>query len=95
MWFMVQAVVLPISGFYYAVNVLPGWLRAVSHAAPAADLRRGSRGAIIDGPGFGPQGANLAILGLFGLIMVPGALRAFGAPERWARSRAARGGRAE
>jgi ABC-2 type transport system permease protein len=88
MSFMVQAVVLLISGVYDAVNVLPAWLQAVSHASPATSLLRGLRGAIINGQGFGPQRANpanLAIPGMFGLIMVPGSLLALGAAERWAK----------
>jgi ABC-2 type transport system permease protein len=85
MSFMVQAVVLLISGVYCAVNVLPGWLQAGSHASPATYLLRGLRGAIISGQGFGPQGANLAILGIFGLVMVPGSLLAFCVAERWAK----------
>jgi ABC-2 type transport system permease protein len=85
MSFMVQAVVLLISGVYYAVNVLPSWLQAVSQASPATYLLRGIRGAIINGQGFGSQGGNLAILAIFGLIMVPGSLLAFGAAERWAK----------
>jgi ABC-2 type transport system permease protein len=85
MSFMVQALVLLISGVYYAINVLPGWLQAVSHASPATYLLRGIRGAVINGQSFGPQGANLAILGIFGLLMVPGSLLAFGAAERWAK----------
>jgi ABC-2 type transport system permease protein len=84
MSFMVQAVVLLISGVYNAVNVLPGWLRAASSASPATSLLRGLRGAIINGQGLGPQGANLALLAVVGLVMVPGSLLAFGASARWA-----------
>jgi hypothetical protein len=43
------------------------------------------RGAIISGQGFGPQAGNLAVLAIFGLVMVPGSLLAFGAAERWAK----------
>jgi ABC-2 type transport system permease protein len=85
MSFMLQALVLLISGVYYAVNVLPGWLQAVSHASPATYLLRGIRDAVIDGRGFGHEGANLAILALFGVVMVPGALFAFAVAERWAK----------
>jgi ABC-2 type transport system permease protein len=85
MSFMLQALVLLISGVYYAVNVLPGWLQAVSHASPATYLLRGIRGAVIDGQGFGHQGGNLLILAAFGVLMIPGALLAFAAAERWAK----------
>jgi ABC-2 type transport system permease protein len=85
MSFMVQALVLLISGVYYAINVLPGWLQGVSHASPATYLLRGVRGTLIDGRGFGAEGTTLAILALFGLVTVPGALLAFAAAERWAK----------
>src|SRR5690606_33866855 len=47
--FMVQAVVLLVSGVYYSVDTLPGWLGAVSHLSPATYLLRSVRAAIIDG----------------------------------------------
>jgi ABC-2 type transport system permease protein len=85
MSFMLQALVLLISGVYYAVNVLPGWLQAVSHASPATYLLRGIRDAIIDGRGLGAELGNLATLAVFGAVMVPGALLAFAVAERWAK----------
>jgi ABC-2 type transport system permease protein len=85
MSFMVQALVLLVSGVYYGINVLPGWLQAVSHISPATYLLRGIRSAIIDGQGFGHQGRNLLILAIFGVVMIPGSLAAFGVAERWAK----------
>jgi ABC-2 type transport system permease protein len=85
MSFMVQALVLLISGVYYAVNVLPGWLQAVSHISPATYLLRGIRDAVIDGRGFGREAATLGILAIFGVVMIPGALAAFAGAERWAK----------
>jgi ABC-2 type transport system permease protein len=85
MSFMVQAVVLLVSGVYYSVDVLPGWLQMASHVSPATYLLRGIRGALIDGQGVVDQTHNLLVLGLFGLVMVPGSLVAFTAAERWAK----------
>lgn len=85
MSFMVQAVVLLISGVYYDVNVLPGWLQAISHLSPATYMLRGIRSALISGEGVGHQLRTLAILAGFGLVMVPGALVAFSIAERWAK----------
>jgi ABC-2 type transport system permease protein len=85
MSFMLQALVLLISGVYYSVKVLPGWLQTVSHASPATYLLAGIRGAVMDGRGFGQQDGNLAILAVFGVLMIPGALLAFAAAERWAK----------
>jgi ABC-2 type transport system permease protein len=85
MSFMLQALVLLISGVYYAVNVLPGWLQAVSHISPATYLLRGIRDAVIDGHGLRPELGTLATLAIFGALMVPGALLAFAVAERWAK----------
>ncbi len=85
MSFMVQALVLLISGVYYAIDVLPGWLQAVSHLSPATYLLRGVRDAVLDGRGFGHEGGTLAILAAFGVVMVPASLATFAAAERWAK----------
>jgi ABC-2 type transport system permease protein len=85
MSFMVQALVLLISGVYYSVKVLPQWLQAASHISPATYLLEGIRGAVINGHGFQREASTLAILALFGVIMVPGSLAAFSAAERWAK----------
>jgi ABC-2 type transport system permease protein len=85
MSFMVQALVLLVSGVYYSINVLPGWIQAASHASPATYLLRGIRDAILDGRGFNYESGNLAILAVFGAVMVPGALWAFTLAERWAK----------
>src|SRR5437879_3896947 len=85
MSFMVQAVVLLVSGVYYGVDILPGWLQAVSHASPATYLLRGIRAAMMDGRGVWHQAGDLLILGAFGCALVPVSLAAFAAAERWAK----------
>jgi ABC-2 type transport system permease protein len=85
MSFMVQALVLLVSGVYYSVVVLPSWLQAVSHASPATYLLSGVRGAVLDGRGLGHEAGNLAVLALFGAFLVPASLAAFTAAERWAK----------
>ena len=85
MSFMVQAVVLLVSGVYYGVNVLPGWLQAVAHVSPATYLLRGIRSAVLDGVGVTSMGRTLVILAVFGAVLVPLSLLAFSAAERWAR----------
>lgn len=85
MSFMVQAVLLLVSGVYYSVNVLPTWLQPISYAVPTTYMLRGIRAALIDGYGIGDQAGNLAILAVFGVILVPFSLLAFAAAERWAK----------
>lgn len=85
MSFMVQALILLVSGVYYSVSVLPGWLQAVSDVSPATYLLRGMRDAIIDGRSLGHEGGLIGVLAVFGVVMVPLSLAAFAAAERWAK----------
>lgn len=85
MSFMVQALILLISGVYYSVNVLPGWLQAVSHISPATYFLRGVRDAVLDGRGVGHEAGLIGVLALFGAVMVPLSLGAFAVAERWAK----------
>jgi ABC-2 type transport system permease protein len=85
MSFMVQALVLLVSGVYYGINVLPGWLQTCSRLAPTTYLLRGVRAAVIDGVGLGGQLRTLGVLVLFGVVMIPTSLVAFSGAERWAK----------
>ncbi|HMK97471.1 MAG TPA: ABC transporter permease [Acidimicrobiales bacterium] len=85
MSFMVQALVLLVSGVYYSVSVLPGWLQPASHLSPATYLLRGIRDALLNGAGIGNQAGLLGTLAIFGVVLVPLSLLAFGAAERWAK----------
>jgi len=85
MSFMMQAAVLLVSGVYYGVDVLPGWLQAVSRISPATYVLRGIRSALIDGRGVAGQAGTLAVLALFGVLMIPLSLYAFSVAERWAK----------
>jgi ABC-2 type transport system permease protein len=85
MSFMVQAIVLLISGVYYSVDILPGWLRAVSYLSPATYLLRGIRAALIDGHDIASQMGTILVLALFGVVIVPLSLVGFSAAEQWAK----------
>lgn len=85
MSFMVQALVLLVSGVYYSVNVLPGWLQAVSHFSPATYLLRGIRDALLNRASLGHEAGTIGILAIFGVVLVPASLVAFGIAERWAK----------
>ncbi len=85
MSFMMQAVVLLISGVYYSVEVLPAWLQFLSYASPATYLLDGIRGAIIDGQSVGALADTLAILAIFGVLLVPFSVFVFAVAERWAK----------
>jgi ABC-2 type transport system permease protein len=85
MAYIVQAVVLLVSGVYYPTTVLPGWLQAFSTISPATYVIEGMRRALLDG-------ADLAALWplmwpalLAGAVSIPLGLRLFIAAERYAK----------
>src|SRR5881296_4772097 len=49
MAYIVQAVVLLVSGVYYPTSVLPGWMQALSVVSPATYVIHGMRAALLDG----------------------------------------------
>ena len=85
MSFMVQAAVLLVSGVYYSVDVLPGWLQAISYLSPATYMLNGIRGAILDGQGIAEMVRILIILLIFGVLLVPLSVAAFALAEKWAK----------
>lgn len=85
MSFMIQAVVLLVSGVYYSVDVLPGWLQIVSYVSPATYILDGIRAAMIDGDGPAEIAGTLATLAGFGVFLVPASVAVFAVAERWAK----------
>ena len=83
--FLVQALVLLVSGVYYSVETLPDWLAAVSHLSPATYLLESVRSALIDGASLSDQAGNLVMLALFSILLIPASVAVFSAAERWAK----------
>ena len=85
MAYIVQALVLLVSGVYYPTSVLPGVLQAASVLSPATYVIEGMRRALLDG-------ADLASLWplawpalLVGAVSIPVGLRVFLFAERYAK----------
>jgi ABC-2 type transport system permease protein len=85
MSFMVQALVLLVSGVYYSTSVLPGWLQPIAALSPATYMLHGIRSAVLDGVGISGQLRTVGILAIFGIVMIPTSLLAFSLAERWAK----------
>ena len=83
--FMVQSVVLLVSGVYYSVDTLPAWLRAASYLSPATYMLRAVRHAVLDGAGVGGVAADLAVMAAFAVGLIPLSIAVFSAAERWAK----------
>jgi ABC-2 type transport system permease protein len=89
MAYIVQAVVLLVSGVYYETNVLPAWMQPLSFISPATYVIRGMRDALLDGADLAHVWPNLWPALLVGAISIPLGMRAF----LWAERHAKRTGR--
>jgi ABC-2 type transport system permease protein len=85
MSYIVQAVVLLVSGVYYPTSVLPGWLQAVSTISPATYVIEGMRRALMDGHDVVTLWPLMWPALLAGAVSIPLGLRLFVAAERYAK----------
>jgi ABC-2 type transport system permease protein len=81
--FVAQGLMLVVSGVYYPVSVLPGWMQWIAKISPATYALRGIRGAILDGAGV--RWADVWPLVVIGIVSVPLGLLIFRTGERYAK----------
>ena len=89
MAYIVQAVVLLVSGVYYETTILPAWMQVLSFISPATYVIRGMRAALLDGADLAAVWPNLWPALLVGAVSIPLGLRIF----LWAERHAKRTGR--
>jgi ABC-2 type transport system permease protein len=85
MVFVIQSLLLLISGVYYSVDILPEWMQVLSNFSPATYVLDAVRAGLIDGVGVGALLDNVWPLVLMGAIFIPLGLWAFGRAERYAK----------
>ncbi len=83
--FVGQGILLVISGVYYEVEVLPGWMQALATISPATYALDGIRDAILHGDGVTSMGDELWPLALIGAVTIPLGLWVFRLGERHAK----------
>ncbi len=83
--FMGQGIMLVVSGVYYPVSVLPGWMQAISTISPATYALRGIRHAILEGAGVGQVWGDIWPLLVIGVVAIPLGLWVFQRGERYAK----------
>jgi ABC-2 type transport system permease protein len=83
--FIAQGLMLVVSGVYYPVSVLPGWMQAISRISPATYALRGIRHAILNGASVGDVWPELWPLIVIGAASIPLGLWVFGVGERYAK----------
>ncbi len=85
MAYIVQAVVLLVSGVYYPVSVLPAWMQVLSTISPATYVIRGMRSALMDGADLASLWPEVWPALVVGALSIPLGLRLFVAVERYAK----------
>jgi ABC-2 type transport system permease protein len=83
--FVAQGVLLVVSGVYYPVSVLPGWMQALAKISPATYALRGCRDAILKGTGITGLWGDIWPLLVIGVVSVPLGLWVFQTGERYAK----------
>jgi len=85
MVFVLNSLLLLISGVYYSVTILPEWMQAISALSPATYILEGVRQALIDGVPL-DQMLNLVWpLIVMAFVFIPLGAWVFGRAERYAK----------
>ena len=85
MTFVLQSCLLLVSGVYYPVSVLPGWMQALSHLSPATYVLDAVRSGLLDGvPATALVGDAIPLV-VMGIALIPIGLWAFGRAEKYAK----------
>ena len=85
MTFVLQSCLLLVSGVYYSVDVLPGWMQVLSRISPATYVLDGVRKGLIDGTPVTGLLFDVWPLLVMGAFFIPFGLWAFGRAERYAK----------
>ncbi|GAB4529330.1 MAG: ABC transporter permease [Anaerolineae bacterium] len=82
---VVQALLLLISGVYYPISVLPGWMQVIARASPATYALEAMRAAMLDNASWARLAPDLALLMAMGLVTIPAGVWVFSRAEHYAK----------
>ena len=85
MVFVIQSLLLLISGVYYSVTILPAPMQFVAAFSPATYILDGVRQALIDGAPVTSMGGHLLPLAVMAVVFIPLGVFVFGWAERYAK----------
>ena len=83
--YIVSSLLLLVSGVYYPVDVLPGWMQAIAVVSPVTYALEGLRQALLEGAGVAELWGSIWPLLIMGLVFVPLGLYVFHLGERYAK----------
>jgi ABC-2 type transport system permease protein len=82
---VLQALVLLVSGVYYPISVLPGWLQPAARISPATYVLEGMRASLLEGASTASMLKYVWPLLLMGIIFIPIGVLIFRVAERYAK----------
>jgi len=82
---VIQAVLLLISGVYFPVSVLPGWMQPLTRLSPATYVLEGMRAALLEGASIEALLMHVGRLLVIGVIAIPVGLTIFRQAEMYAK----------
>ena len=85
MTFMISSILLLVSGVYYPITVLPGWMQALARISPATYFLSGIRRSVIQGQGVSQLWDVLVPLLVTGVVSIPLGVWVFLQVERLAK----------
>jgi ABC-2 type transport system permease protein len=83
--YIFSAVLLLISGIYYNIDVLPGWMQPLAKLSPIYYTLNGIRAMLLDGASLSSQWANIWPLLIMGVVFPPLGLFLFKKGEHYAK----------
>jgi len=82
---VIQATLLLVSGVYYPVSVLPGWMQALARLSPATYVLEGVRAGLLGGAPTAELWPYVWPLLGMGVVFIPVGVLVFGQAERYAK----------
>ncbi|MGH3088551.1 MAG: ABC transporter permease [Rubrobacteraceae bacterium] len=83
--YIVSSLLLLVSGVYYPVEVLPGWMQAIATLSPVTYALEAIREALLEGASLGELWEYIWPLLIMGVVFVPLGLWVFSLGERYAK----------
>ena len=85
MTFVLQSLLLLISGVYYSIEILPEWMQTLAKLSPFTYVLEGVREALIEGTPITELWNLVWPLVVMAVVFIPLGLWAFGRAERYAK----------
>jgi ABC-2 type transport system permease protein len=85
MTFVLQSVLLLVSGVYYPISILPEWMRVLAHLSPATYILDGVRAALIEGVSLDRLLGDVWPLVVMAIVLIPVGVWGFGRAEAYAK----------